>query len=276
MHISLNNKKASFFKFLFTLLFLFVFFTVLNLFQAQTKNYFYFISGPVEKIFWRAGDNASSFLRSFLNAGNLEKENQNLKTENQELLSKISFLQDSQKKEQLAKDVLEIFSQDDFNLTMVNIVGLNADSDIISIDKGSVDGILEGMPVINQQKTLFGRVFKTYKNFSELMLISNRNSVLDVKILQNEAEKNPVYGIIKGKGGLGVYLDLALAEAEIKEGDVLITSALEGVFPKNLLVGRIIKIIKNDQKPFLQAEVNPFFNIREAENLFVILDYKTE
>ncbi|MEK7665254.1 MAG: rod shape-determining protein MreC [Patescibacteria group bacterium] len=276
MDAYLKKQKTAFFKILLGAIVLFVFFAILNLFQAQIKNYFYFISQPVEKIFWRAGDNASSFLKSVLNVGNLEKENQNLKTENQKLLSEISFLQDIQKMGQAAEDILANCSQDNFNLAMVNVIGLNVDSDIITIDKGLASGILEGMPVINQQKTLFGKIFKSYNNFSEVMLISNKNNVLDVKILQNDAEKNSVFGVIKGKGALGIYLDLVPAEAEIKEGDILITSALDGVFPKNLLVGKIIKGEKDDQKPFQRAEVEPFFNIKKLENLFVILDYKTK
>ena len=60
----------------------------------------------------------------------------------------------------------------------------------------------------------------------------------------------------------------------INEGDVLITSALEKTFPKGLLIGKVVKIQKNDQKPFQQAEVKPFFNLNGLDNLFVITNYK--
>jgi rod shape-determining protein MreC len=271
-----NKQKTAFFKVLFGLIFLFVFFGTLNLFHVQIKSSFYLISKPIEKIFWKAGGNSSVFLRSFFNGGNLEKENQNLKAENQKLLLEISFLQDAQKKEQAEEDALTNCSQDNFELLLADVIGLNTNSDVISIDKGSIDGILEGMPAINQQKILFGKVSKVYKNFSEITLISNKNNVLDVKVLQSDASKAPVYGAIKGKGGLSIYLDLVPTDAEIKEGDVLITSALEGAFPKNLLVGKIVKKEKNDQKPFQQAEVEPFYNIKGLENLFIITDYKKE
>lgn len=276
MNILTNKKYRAVFKPLLLFFVLFIFFGILNLFQAQIKSSFSFISKPIEKIFWKAGGDSSVFFKSFFNAGNLEKENQDLEIENQKLLLEISFLRDLQKKDQAEVDALISCSQDNFKLLLADVIGLDASSDIVSIDKGSVDGILEGMPVINQQKILFGKISKVYKNFSEIILISNKNSVLDVKVLQSDVEKPFVYGAIKGKGGLGVYLDLVPTDAEIKEGDVLITSALEEAFPKNLLVGKIVKKEKNDQKPFQQAEVEPFFNIKDLESLFIITDYKKE
>lgn len=271
-----NKKYGSVFKIFALIFILAVFFGILNLFQAQIRSSFYFISMPVEKIFWRAGSGSSFFLKSFFNAGNLETENQNLKKENQNLLVEISFLQDLLKKNQAEQEVLTSCSQDNFKLISVDVIGLDSDFDVVSINKGSVDGVLEGMPVINQQKIIFGKISKVYNNFSEVTLISNKNSVLDVKVLETNEAKSPVYGVIKGKGGLRVYLDLVPTDSEINEGGVLITSALEKDFPKNLLVGKIIKKEKNDQKPFQQAEIEPFFNIRGLENLFVITDYKTE
>jgi len=53
-----------------------------------------------------------------------------------------------------------------------------------------------------------------------------------------------------------------------------VTSALDKSFPKDLLVAKINTIQKNDQKPFQQANVSLFFDIKTADNLFVITNYK--
>ena len=45
-------------------------------------------------------------------------------------------------------------------------------------------------------------------------------------------------------------------------------------FPKDLVVAKILKIEKNDQKPFQQAQISLFFNVKSADNLFVITNYK--
>jgi cell shape-determining protein MreC len=100
--------------------------------------------------------------------------------------------------------------------------------------------------------------------------LSNKNSVVDIKTHQQTPEQSFINGVVKGLGGLSVYLDLVPVDAELKFGDVLITSALDNNFPKDLLVGKIGQINKNDQKPFQQAKVELFLNIKNADYLFVI------
>jgi cell shape-determining protein MreC len=56
----------------------------------------------------------------------------------------------------------------------------------------------------------------------------------------------------------------------------LSTSSLESSYPKDLLVGRIAIMQKNDLKPFQTAKVEPFFDLKSAENLFVITNYNQE
>jgi rod shape-determining protein MreC len=173
---------------------------------------------------------------------------------------------------------------------MAGVSGLEG-QDIVSINKGSSDGVSVGMPVIGQQNVLYGKVFKVYKNFSEVMLISNKNSVINVKIQQNAvavpispatsgqtwqaSAETEIEGVIKGQGQLGAYLDLIPIDSTMVQGDVLLTSALEETFPKDLLVGKITKVQKNEQSPHQQAKIQPFFNVA-TDNLFVITNYKSE
>jgi len=132
------------------------------------------------------------------------------------------------------------------------------------------------MAVISQHNVLFGKVLKVYEDFSKVMLLSNKSSVIDVRVQQDDPEGTPINGAIKGRGGLAVYLDLVPIDEEISEGDILVTSALEGTFPKDLLVGKVVEKYKDDQKPFQQAWVEPFFDIKNTDNLFVVTGYKKE
>ncbi len=276
MDIPLNKQKIALSKILIGVVVLFLFLLVLNLFQKQIKNYFYLLSSPIEKKLWSAGVDSSVFFTSLFNSNGIAQENENLKSENQELLDKISSLQDAARENQAIKEATANNQDKNFKLVLVESMGLDTNNDIISINKGSADGISLNMAVINSQNVLFGKIFKVYKNFSEVILISNENSVLDVKIQQDDPAKAPIHGVIKGKGNLGVYLDLVPTDSEIKSGDILITSALEGIFPKDLLVGKIILKNKSDLKPFQTAEIEPFYNIKNTDKLFVILDYKKE
>ncbi len=250
---------------------------LLNLCQKGLRDVFYLISSPAQKVLWRTGKGLSDFGKTIIEIRDLKKENTELKLKNQQLLAESSSLKELKKENEILRKVLEVGLKKDFELVLVEIIGKDVSQDFILINKGSKDGIQKDFPVISQQKVLFGKIDKTYENFSKVMLISNKNSVFDVKVQDSDqAVAQKIYGVVKGKGNLDIFLDLISSEVEIKEGDILITSALEGNFPKGLLVGEIEKKKKNDIKPFQKAEVKPFFDITQAESLFVITNFRNE
>ncbi len=282
-NFSINKRSGGWVKFLVGAVALFLFILILNFFNSGLKNGFFALSSPIQKTFWTAGESSSGFLSSIVNAGSLLKENQNLKSEVQKLQLQNASLQAVVGGNQAQTAVSSACQNNGFKLLMAGVVGLD-DQDILSLNKGSKDGISEGMPVINQQGALFGKVTKVYKNFSDVTLISNKNSVIGVKVQQKidfvtteqdigAAAKPEVGGVVKGSGKLGAYLDLVSVDDTINSGDILVTSALEKTFPKDLLVGTITKVQKNDQNPHQQAQIQPFLN-SSVDNLFVILNYK--
>lgn len=265
---SVNRKSIGLFVFLI------LFIGGLYFFQSSIKNTFYLVTSPISLHFWQAGVTSSGFLQSSFHAGGLLQENENLKTENQNLLSKISLLRETIEQEDLVKQLAENTQNRNFKTVLAQTIGLSQDS--VLLNKGSDDGISENMPVISAQRVLYGRVEKVYKNFSSVLLISNTNSVVDSKIEHFGAENPAILGVIKGEGNLSVYLDLVSSDAELKEGDAIITSGQEGVFPRDLLIGKVIISTKNDAKPFQTAKVQPMFDIHRTDTLFVITNYKKE
>lgn len=245
-----------------------------NLFQSQIKNTFYRAISPITKGFWQAGDSIDSFFAPLFNAQGLAQENDNLKQENQNLLSQVVSLQEIVKADRALQIALQNTQADHFTLVLAQPIGLDTKNDFFIINRGSDDGISENMPVISSTKVLYGKTVKIYKNFSQVMLISSQTSVVDVKIQQQDLDALPILGAIKGSGNLSLYLDLVSSDVKIEEGQAVLTSGLEGTFPKDLLIGKIISKNQSDLKPFQTANVAPLFDVRDMENVFVITDYK--
>ncbi len=244
----------------------------LNFCRKGIRNIFYLISSPVQKVIWQTGKGLSDFGKTIIETKDLKRENTDLKLKNQQLLAENSSLKELRGENEILREALEIGLEEDFKLTLAEIIGKDVSQDFILINKGSKNGIQKDFPVINQQKVLFGKIDETYKNFSKVMLISNKNSILDVKIQDSDRNNTQkIYGVVKGKGDLNVFLDLIPSDVVIKEGDILISSGLGGNLPKGLLVGEIKKKKKNDIKPFQKAEIKPFFDITQTEKLFIIL-----
>ena len=121
---------------------------------------------------------------------------------------------------------------------------------------------------MTQQKVLIGKIDEVYENFSKVQLISNKKSSLDGKILGGE-----IQGLVKGAGNFKVSFDLVPQYEEVKEGELLTTTALGGVFPAGLLVGHVKSVKKSDIEPFQQMEISPSFNITQLDYLFIITNF---
>jgi len=263
-----------------------VFFLVLNLTPAgkEVRNFFYLISAPIQKSLWRLGERVSDFFETISEIKNLKKENRELKLKIQELLAENAKLKELKKENEILREALGIGLEKEFKLSLAEVIGKDISQDSLIINKGSEDGISKGLPVITQQKVLLGKISQVYKNFSKVMLISNKNSTFSARFQDSEppailpsaeggrAPKD-IEGIVKGKGNLQLFLDLIPQNAEIREGDDIVTISLGGIFPEGLLVGEIKEVKKSDIEPFQQAEISPFFDIKAIESLFIIISF---
>jgi len=267
MKFSRKSKKI-FYKFLILILFLILFLSFSNIYQKEVRNFFYKISEPLQKVFWRAGQKLSFFIDTFTEIKTLKEENERLKKENQKLLAELSLLKEVQKENQILRKALNLGLEKEFKLTLADVVFKDLSEDSISINKGRKHGIKEGLPVITQEKILIGRVFEVYKDYSKVLLISDKKSSFDGKIAERE-----VLGQVRGKGNLKISFDLVPREKEIKEGDLVETSALGGIFPSGLLVGKIKKVKGSDIEPFWQIEISSPFELDKLNKVFIILEF---
>jgi len=257
-------------KIVIVALLLIFFLLLLNLtsFGKGFKNLFYSISSPVQKWLWKTGGEASDFFEAITEIKNLKKENEELKLQNQDLLSKIFGLEELKKENEELRNALNLGLGEEFKLKFAQVIAKEMEEDSLIINLGLKDGISTSSPVITSQKVLVGRITEVYQNFSKVMLISNKKSSFDAKIYEKETE-----GIVKGRGESGLYIDLVPQDVEISPGDVIVSSALSGNFPEGLLVGKIAEVKKSDLEPFQKAELLPFFDLNGAEKLFIITEF---
>lgn len=211
------------------------------------------------------GQKTRSFFGDSGSEAIFKKEIIDLKIENQNLLSKMASLKKQEEENKMLKEALNINLSEDFDLIFSSIIGKTLDKDIIIIDRGENQGVLKNMPVITGGKALVGLVGKTYNNFSEIILISSKESALEAKILDNELS-----ALVQGKEGGILYLEMIPPDKNINKDDVVITSGLGGILPYGLLVGKIKEINKSDVDFFQSAEITPFFEIEKLNNLFLI------
>lgn len=240
----------------------------LNLFEKETRNFFYSLSQPFQRIFYSFGQRISDFFEMFSKTREIQEENKALWLENQGLKSQIAFLKELKKENEVLRESLDLGLQEDFQLLFSYIISRDPSQDFILIDKGASDGVLKGQVVITPQKALVGKIEKVSDNFSRVILITNKSSSFPAKI-----QPEDLVGIIKGQGNFTLFFDLIPQETEIQQGQEIVTVSLEGAFPKGIFVGQIDSITKSDLVPYQKAKIKPAFDLKNLEFIFVILSY---
>ena len=130
----------------------------------------------------------------------------------------------------------------------------------ITINKGSDDGINLDMAVITGDG-LIGKVNKVSKKTSEIKLLTtnDQNSKISVMI-RNEFDT--IYGIMQGYNNENNYLEVigVNKQIEIKEGSLVYTSGMGGVFPSGILIGEVIGTSSD------KYEVGKIIHVKPATN----------
>jgi len=134
----------------------------------------------------------------------------------------------------------------------------------LMIDRGESDGIQKGQPVI-VETGLVGRVIETTWHASRVLLLTDENSNVDALIQGTRAN-----GILQGTGVGSCSLKYIVKTETVRKGDIILTSGLGGVFPKELILGVVRGVENNKTSMFQNIDVVPGVDFRKMEELLVI------
>ncbi|MCP3924254.1 MAG: rod shape-determining protein MreC [Desulfobacterales bacterium] len=140
----------------------------------------------------------------------------------------------------------------------------------VIIDQGSAQGIRSGLSVVVSEGVV-GQVTEVALNHSKVLLIEDRNSAVDALIQRNRAR-----GVIKGESTDRCFLDYALLKNDIRVGDIIISSGLDGLYPKGLRIGKVTKVVRPNAGIFQDVIVTPFVDFEKLEEVLVIQTTKTK
>ena len=140
----------------------------------------------------------------------------------------------------------------------------------VIIDKGEDDGIVQGLPVVNSEG-IIGQVMAATSDYAKVLLMIDRNSAVDSLVQRSRAR-----GITRGNATDQCRLQYVLRKNDVKVGDTVISSGLDGVFPKGLRIGHVSRIIRRNAGIFQDVEVTPFVDFEKLEEVLVVLNAETE
>jgi len=137
---------------------------------------------------------------------------------------------------------------------------------VVLVDKGTHFGVKKRQPVLDTDG-IVGQVIRTYPLSSEIMLITDPSHAIAVEVNRN--------GLRTIAFGNGQYNQLKLPflpnDADIKVGDLLISSGLDGTFPRGYPVA-IVNKIKQIRKPFADILAKPIAQLDKIREILIVLN----
>jgi rod shape-determining protein MreC len=135
----------------------------------------------------------------------------------------------------------------------------------VVIDRGLVHSMAPGMPVVATQG-LIGQVVRTYPLTSEVNLIIDRDQATPVQVARNGLRAVAYGGV---EGGM-LEIRFMAGNADIKEGDELYTSGLDGVYPANLPVAKVVQIERSTAVGFARIVCQPLAGVTQHRHVAVV------
>jgi rod shape-determining protein MreC len=136
----------------------------------------------------------------------------------------------------------------------------------ILIDKGKSDGVEKGQPVVIPEG-IAGQVTEVLNNYSKVLLIIDQNSAVDALVQRTRAR-----GVIKGDSTDRYLFKYVLRKHDVRVGDTIVSSGLDGVFPKGLRIGYVSEVVKPSSGIFQDVTVAPFIDFEKLEEVLVLLN----
>lgn len=137
----------------------------------------------------------------------------------------------------------------------------------VVIDRGQTHGVVAGAPVIDESGVL-GQVTRVYPLIAEVSLLVDRDQAIPVLDVRSGV-RSVAYGQPASDGD-GLELRYTLAETDIREGDLLTTSGVDGLYPSGLPVAKIVRVERRADSAFARIYCAPLAQVQGARHVMLL------
>ncbi len=135
---------------------------------------------------------------------------------------------------------------------------------VVIVNRGSQHNIQAGQAVVDA-KGILGQVTRVYPFSSEVTLITDKNLSIPVQV-----ERNQLRAIAFGQSGNTLDIPYLPSNVDIKIGDKLVTSGIDGIYPAGLAVATVTKIDQDSKSPFAKIISTPTAQVSHHLQLLIL------
>jgi rod shape-determining protein MreC len=199
---------------------------------------------------------------------NALERNKELVKNNANLLIRNSRMSEAYIENQRLRNILKFELNVDYNCVPAKVLGRSGFESMrsIIIDAGNIEGLAKNQTIVSTDGFV-GKIIKVYEHSSVGQLLTDRNFRAGARIRRSRVE-----GIAKWNGdNLGILTDTP-KRADVKIGDVVVTSGTSALFLPGIKIGVVVDIMANKSSMFQEVYFKPSVDFSKLEEVIVIID----
>ena len=195
----------------------------------------------------------------------VQSENAALKQELQTLQVQLQQEHAEAQRTDNLRQLLELRERANLDTAAAEVIAGPADPDFrtITIDKGSAEGLGTDMAVISPAGVV-GRLILPSRRASKVQLLIDRNAAAGALI-----ERTRVQGVVMGVGDGMLRMQYVPGTADVKTGDLVVTSGIDGIYPKGFVIGTIDRADRGSGA-YHEITVRPAADFARLEEVLIV------
>lgn len=196
----------------------------------------------------------------------VQAENDELRRSVQEMQVQLQEERALAQRTETLRRLLELRDRAGLQTAAAEVIAAGASPDFrtVTVDKGASDGLSRDMAVISPAGVV-GRVILSGARASKVQLIIDRNAAVGALIERTRAQ-----GLVLGLGQTTLQMEYVPGTADVKPGDLVVTSGIDGIYPKGFVIGTV-DVVDRGPGTFHTISVVPAVDFSRLEEVLVVL-----
>ncbi len=202
-----------------------------------------------------------------------EQENERLRDQVHQLEQQLAQMEEVSMENSRLKELLQYKDEvsREYRLQLAEIIAKKDNNlqHVMTLNKGSDDGVAAGMAVMNH-RGLIGRVSSVLGGSCEVLMLTDHESAVGARVKSTRE----VLGVVESDGTSTGNLQMIHLQhdAEIAVGDEIISSGVDGVYPADIRIGVVTNISDDANGLTKTAKIEPYVNFFRLEEVFIMMN----
>ena len=225
------------------------------------------VTAPVQRAVVATVDGSVNAWQQYVSLRSVRRENTHLLEENSQLRAEVVGLAEARAENDRLRRMVHYDETSPGPKVVARVLGINPDPNRLTlrIDRGEGDGVRRGQAVVTPDGVV-GQVLRATASAADVLVVFDPNCRLGGRIQRTRAR----VGIAGAGDDQALKLEYLLRTEALEEGDLVVTSGTDGVYPPGLVIGRVTGVQRQTSGMFLNAGILPAVNFAKVEEVLVL------